>query len=1044
MTAQAQVNPHTQIRWPANCNQPNMIYNWQTNTCFSGAVAIAAGTTTTLPAGSPATVTQTGTFPNYTLHFGIPTGTPGGSLSYPGVNTDNNQGLTAAGNIVGKTLGGFLYASQYITGAGNNGIGNAAATGNNITVVADPATGSVERPGPGSFTNYPIHYWDSRISQQTDFFYNPEYGSANWSWFNAGLYGVSAQAGKNTHCLYDRPPPYYTGNVDQGCENGTSQMNYPGWSLGNPNGFLSATGNVTTNGTAVTWSSGTTFRTDATWPNQIMLINGAGYVVATVNSATSITLATSAGVHSTPVPYLLGAGAGWSVLKGRPLVVSKRGRGIDVALPINDTTYSPGDHIAFYSYLHGHGGGTAASDEYQKNLGNLNAEDPESASTCLTGCSTGTTLMKTNYGSAGTQGAGMYMIAGSSPAYTLTMTASAAAASPNGAGTAVTVADTIPVSTAWGTITVAVQTPVNVNPPYSFSTPVNITLAANSPGPFTTTGGLICFMGNFHDQTFASSVGTATTTQIVTVPVRNAHAAGTYVYQGGMCGKGQERVMDTVSGQQYLYDVGGSTDAHTLQAYSFVGSAGLPLPQLTMAPFNNVTAGLSSSGTTIAGTLTGGLAIQAYTGATVAISNSSNSALNVSACTGLTFTTATAFTCTVPSVAGNVSVTNGSPAITWVSGAQFPTTGVWTGTTITIAANAYAVASVTDATHLTLSTNISTATSGNVAYAQTIGTQTNTTNIPVATVGNNTLNLWDIAEITDAQNEAVNPPAIDGTVALEPNTLPVTTNGAVKVLNHTAAKQQVLTGTISALNPYEQVFGINIVMGGPGAWGGSNGLTGNAFVSTANSQPCSYYTGCGGSKPPANWGQHAGSYLNGIDFALLPSTSGSSLLTAGISAATQLELNDPNYFYYVFFEYDKTGNTSLKVAPLTGNSTFNTQGTATYTAASHIFNGGTLAANFTTLQVCSTTLSPANCNSASSGRVQVAVGATTLQINSTVFTGVTGCWFTYDGSTGTPPTNIGSLIQPYISGRSPGVSLTITLPVAPATNPVYVQFGCMS
>jgi hypothetical protein len=137
VTAQAQVNPHTQIRWPTNCNNPNMLYNWQNNTCinavvgplvdpgtqmnwppscnapnmtynyatrtcFSGAVAIAAGTTATLPPGSPATVTQTGSFPNYTLNFGIPTGTPGGSLSYPGVVTDNNNGLNISG---GQALG---------------------------------------------------------------------------------------------------------------------------------------------------------------------------------------------------------------------------------------------------------------------------------------------------------------------------------------------------------------------------------------------------------------------------------------------------------------------------------------------------------------------------------------------------------------------------------------------------------------------------------------------------------------------------------------------------------------------------------------------------------------------------------------------------------------------------------------------------------------------------------------------------------------------------------------------------------------------------
>jgi hypothetical protein len=150
MTAQAQVNPHTQIRWPANCNNPNMLYNWQNNTCINAVVGpkvdpatqmnwpatcatdqyhvynsqinscistyvtMAAGTTTTLPAGAPATLTVTGTYPTYVLSFGIPTGTPGGSLSYPGVVTDNNNGLNISG---GQSMGSpSTPATNYFTG----------------------------------------------------------------------------------------------------------------------------------------------------------------------------------------------------------------------------------------------------------------------------------------------------------------------------------------------------------------------------------------------------------------------------------------------------------------------------------------------------------------------------------------------------------------------------------------------------------------------------------------------------------------------------------------------------------------------------------------------------------------------------------------------------------------------------------------------------------------------------------------------------------------------------------------------------------------
>lgn len=94
------VDPSSAINWPANCNSSNfMTYNVLSNSCFSGAVVIAAGTTTTLAPGSSATVTQTGTFPNYILNFGIPAGVPGGSLSYPGVITDGNQGLSVTGAV---------------------------------------------------------------------------------------------------------------------------------------------------------------------------------------------------------------------------------------------------------------------------------------------------------------------------------------------------------------------------------------------------------------------------------------------------------------------------------------------------------------------------------------------------------------------------------------------------------------------------------------------------------------------------------------------------------------------------------------------------------------------------------------------------------------------------------------------------------------------------------------------------------------------------------------------------------------------------------
>jgi hypothetical protein len=69
---------------------------------------------------------------------------------------------------------------------------------------------------------------------------------------------------------------------------------------------LMSTGEVTTNGTAVTWSATPVPSTqfDTTWPSGYgITINGVGYTVASVSSATSLTLTTSAGVQASPVSY---------------------------------------------------------------------------------------------------------------------------------------------------------------------------------------------------------------------------------------------------------------------------------------------------------------------------------------------------------------------------------------------------------------------------------------------------------------------------------------------------------------------------------------------------------------------------------------------------------------------------------------------------------------------------------------------------------------------------------------------------------------------
>jgi hypothetical protein len=97
---------------------------------------------------------------------------------------------------------------------------------------------------------------------------------------------------------------------------------------------------------------------------------------------------------------------------------------------------------------------------------------------------------------------------------------------------------------------------------------------------------------------------------------------------------------------------------------------------------------------------------------------------------------------------------------------------------------------------------------------------------------------------------------------------------------------------------------------------------------------------------------------------------------------------------------------------------------------------------YLTPTTCTSTASPAVCGVNTAGIVQVAAAATSLVIDSSNFTANTGCWFTYDIGGITAPANISLLIPPYISARTAGTSITITLPVAPGTNPVNIRFGC--
>lgn len=90
---------------------------------------------------------------------------------------------------------------------------------------------------------------------------------------------------------------------------------------------------------------------------------------------------------------------------------------------------------------------------------------------------------------------------------------------------------------------------------------------------------------------------------------------------------------------------------------------------------------------------------------------------------------------------------------------------------------------------------------------------------------------------------------------------------------------------------------------------------------------------------------------------------------------------------------------------------------------------------------CASVASPAVCGTANAGTVQVAAAATSLQVNTTAIATASqvGC-LGYSTVGITAPTNIASMLLPYVSAIGNNSSFTLTFPVAPTVNPVNVNF----
>ena len=582
---------------------------------------------------------------------------------------------------------------------------------------------------------------------------------------------------------------------------------------------------------------------------------------------------------------------GWTVHNGSAYVAHIHGTGIDETRSTVMWKPGTGDTVPDYQYVNGEGGWTGYADEGTKAFaGNTWEDDFRFSGTCSTGCSTGSTSIKTTNTTLAAKGkctdqmigdcamgTGRYLIDTTAGGTATTITALAAG---NGADEAVTISGTVPVSNAVATqaaLCGPATIPANVTVP-PFTAPYTCSMNLVS-GAFDTTH-LVCFGSQFHECAIPTAVGTPSgSVQSITIPLRKPHAAGGYVYQGGAAGMGLEDLADTntPSGGQalrYLADVTGSTASNVLQVHTYKQggpSAWTPGSGAFQAAdiYNswNVTS-ISNSGTTVSGTYSGGAlgGPQFYNLATWTFAGASDSIFNTQ-CTNTVFTTSTAFTCTIAGLSGS----------------------------------------------------------------HTAATAT-------ATLGINSIVLWPMAEVIDVQNEATTPPVMDGTLALEPNAIAFATNHTVEETHHMAAHFEGATINTQVHNPYNVGHNLVVSMNGLGATGGGNSATSNAFITLQNLNPQSVYFGTGGYRSPPNMLNLQGRFHNGINSVYGPDTSahGDGFLTFTLPT---VQANDVNYVFPMWKIYGRTGNFSTTYTPYSGNYSFSTNGIASWSATQHTFIG---------------------------------------------------------------------------------------------------------
>ncbi|HTM15689.1 MAG TPA: hypothetical protein VL135_02255 [Terracidiphilus sp.] len=696
------------------------------------------------------------------------------------------------------------------------------------------------------------------------------------SLFNIGFDGNWPQSGNSTYCLYDKTPATWGGgNHHHGCFNLGQVSTAPGWSLGYPDGFSGGTGN------------------------------------------------------------------GWEIHSLLKLGQKINSTGINESINIDQFKYGTGDNIGEYTYVNGEGGWTAYGDEGTFAYGGQTGEDPFTfTGTCSTGCTTGSTQIKATPVTGNcTQGVGRYLVDTTKAPITGTISNIAAGL---GAGSAITISTTVPVSNAWGTLATTINTPLITVPPFTTSQTFNVNITS---GTFTT-GTLVCFAGTFHECAIPTAVGTASGgVQSVTIPLRKPHNSGTYIFQGGLAGYGLEATAYTQTGSQtlrYLFDVVGSTGSNTIQVLQW--QQGVPhVVSLSAQIYQsfNIATGLSSSGTTVSGTYNSSgstLWLPTQYHGSIIISGASDSALNAP-CNGLTWSSSTAFTCTIAGLSGSHNSTTASAAVLAVNGGPM-----------------------------------------------------------------SSFKLWPMAEVIDVQNEATTPPTMDGTLQVEPNVIAFATGDTIEETHHQSALFGVASLHSQVYNPFSFGGPLNTAVAGPGAQGGGASSTSNAIVTAANRQPDSYYVRGGGVMTPPNAINVQGAYHIGLVLGEGPSSQQPVIQVSPTSAQSNdpnysyyaWQLYDKTSSTYLAvnpYSGNSTFNTPGAATWQAANHTFT--GSVTFNSSVSLPANGVSAGTYTNPSI--TVGADGRVTSASSGvaNVQITTGTTQIAANTctsntaTTMTGLT-------------------------------------------------------